>query len=680
MPVLDTPPSMEGAIDASWAKAATLKLDTDFTYRRPAEEPTTVYIGQNADNLDVAFAVTQPEGEIASQETNSSSVLGDDYVGVYLFPQGTAGITYSFIANPRGARYQTSSENTVYTPQWVAVGRETPTGYTVTMRIPLGIIRSGGSRSWRAQFVRANVKSGGTDVWAYDARAASLTDPAFAGTITAIGAGAGTTATSRGIARLQPYALSESTSKENGGSTSRVGADFALPVAPTMSFVGTLHPDYSNVEIDQQTIAPTAYARQYVEVRPFFTQAASYFNEHQACLSCPTTLYTPSIPTFGQGYAFEGTQGYANFAAYDAIGDERNDAAQALNYVYENPSIAYSANLQHVSVTTTGLSDAATTLDMGYSNQRSHLFAYANLGQDRGTNVTDPTLGNYVESGLGYADATTTGGISVQSIGAQFDPVDGYVAQTDITGYESIFEKTLNFSPRATLHDVVMTGFYSRYNNHFDQLAQTNAFAQVNVDFRDLVTLHVFGNASGVRTFDGEFLPFDGNGATIGYRMNTSTPTYVEYSGGEYYHGTLDSWTYLTTLPLGRQLHLVLETDENRYGTSWPREQSTEQWLERAGLDWQLSAGASFDLGVRRVIGQNLPNSFEPLLYDAPAACLENPYNPGCLVNAGNVTVAFHFLASRNEFYVVYGNANNLSTEPALFLKWIRYIGAEKGT
>ena len=680
VPVLVAPASMNGTIDDSWGKAAMLKLETDFTYRRPAEEPTTVYVAQDGSYLDVAFAVTQRGGQVASQETNSSSVLGDDYVGVYLFPQGVAGIAYSFIANPRGARYQTSSENTFYTPQWVAVGHGTPTGYAVTMRIPLGVIRSGGSTSWRAQFARSSVKTNSLDVWTYDAHASSATDPAFAGTITAIGAGEHRTSASRGQARLQPYALSESTSKENGGSTSRVGADFALPVAPTMSFVGTLHPDYSNVEIDQQTIAPTAYARQYFEIRPFFTQAASYFNEHQACLNCPLTLYTPSIPIFGQGYAFEGTQGYASFAAYDAIGEGRNDAAQALNYTYENPSIAYSANLQHVSVTTAGLSDATTTLDLGYNDQHSHLFAYTNLGQDRGTNVTDATLGNYFESGVGYADATTVAGISAQSIGAQFDPVDGYVEQTDIAGYESVFNKTLNFRPNATLHDVSISAFYSRYNNHFDQLAQTNSGSQVNFDFRDLMTIHVYAGASAVRTLDGEFLPFDGNGAAIGYRMNTSTPTYAEYAGGEYYHGVLDTWTYLTTLPLGRKLHLVLEADENRYGTSWPGEESTQQWLERAGLDWQLSRDASLDVGLRRIIGQNLPNSVEPLLYDSPAACQANPYNPGCFVNAGNVTVAFHFLAARNEFYVVYGNANDLSTEPALFLKWIRYVGAEKGT
>jgi len=49
-------------------------------------------------------------------------------------------------------------------------------------------------------------------------------------------------------------------------------------------------------------------------------------------------------------------------------------------------------------------------------------------------------------------------------------------------------------------------------------------------------------------------------------------------------------------------------------------------------------------------------------------------------VSAGNVSLAFHFLAAHNEFYVVYGDPNSLATTPALFVKLIRYIGAEKGT
>jgi hypothetical protein len=681
VPVLDAVPSMSGALDATWQKAAQFTLDTDFTNRRPAAEPTKVYVGQENGNLDIAFDVQQKESQIASQETNSSSVLGDDYVGAYFYPQGVSGISYTFIANPHGARFQTSSENTAYSPQWVSLGHGTPGGYVVTMRIPLGIMRSGGSTSWRAQFIRENVSTNSLDVWSFDARSSSAGDPIFAGTIKDVGAGALTsTPSSRPKARIQTYALSESTSKANGGSTSRIGADFAIPIAPTVSFVGTLHPDYSNVEVDQQTISPSAYARQYAEVRPFFTQAASYFNEHSACSDCPETLYTPAIPTFGQGYAVEGTHGYATFAAFDAIGDQRNDAAQSLNYNFENTNESFSINGQHVGVTADGFSDATTTLNLGYSDLRGHLFAYANLGQDRGSFVTDPSLGNYLETGGGYSDATSVILANLQQIGAQFDPIDGFVSQTDIQGYELVGEKTINFAPKTVLHDISTQIFYARYNNHFGQLAQTDASGQINFDLRDLFSVHLYLGSSGIRTLSDEFLPFQNNGAMVGYRMNTSTPSYVSYSGGNYYHGSLQAWTYYATVPMGRKVHLALETDEDQYGTVWAGETTTRQWLERVGVDWQFNRQASFDLGVRRIIGANIPNAFQPLVYDDPQVCNVNPYNPGCFVDAGNVTAAFHFLTAKNEFYVVYGNADNLSTEPSLFLKWIRYIGAEKGT
>jgi hypothetical protein len=680
VPVLATAPSMNGTIDDSWAKAAALSLDTDFTFKRAAGEPTRVYVAQDGGFLDVAFAVTQKEARNASQVTNSSSVLSEDYVGVYLYPQGTTGIAYGFFANPNGARYQTSSENSAYSPQWAAAGKSTPDGYTVTMRIPLDVIRSGGSTSWRAQFVRSTVATGGESVWSYDGRAQGLADPAFAGTLDGIGAQPQQKAAARPQPRVQIYGLGEATTPANGGNASRVGADFSIPVTPTASFVGTLHPDYSNVEVDQQTIAPSAFARQYAEVRPFFTQSASYFNQHLSCSNCPQTLYTPAIPTFAQGYALEGTQGHVQFAAFDAIGDARSDNAQTINYNFEDPATIFSVDVQRVGVEAPGLSDVTTTVATGYDDQKLHGFAYVNVGQDRGTNVTDPALGNYFEGGAGYLDSTTTAVLNLQSVGEQFDPVDGYVAQTDIDGYEFYGNKQLNFSPKALLHDIDADAFYARYDNRLGQLAQTGANAQINFDFKNLMAVHVYAGNSGIRVFDGEFLPFANNGAMLGYKVDTPTPTFVAYTGGGYYHGTLDAWTYLTTLPVMRKVRLGLELDENQYLTSWKGETTTRQWLERASVDWQLSSGASFDAGVRRIIGPNLPNSFEPLVYDAPAVCAANAYNPGCYVNASNVSLAFHLLASKNEFYVVYGDANNLSTEPALFLKWIRYIGAEKGT
>ncbi len=688
VPVFKVVPSMNGVVDASWNGAAKLTLDMDFSYRRPAAETTTVYVGQESGYLDVAFVAAQKEALTQTQETNGSSVQNDDYVAVFLSPNGVHGFSYGFYANPRGARFQTSSENTAFSPQWTAASVKSPAGYSVTMRIPLGVIRSGGSKTWRVQFLRYVVATNSLDVWTYSALESSATDPTFFGVLSDVGAQERVSA--RPQPRIQPYLLGEAASQSVGGSTSRIGVDASIPFAPTDSFVASLHPDYSNVEVDQQTIAPTAFARQYSEVRPFFTQMAPFFDEWFSCNNCPNPLYTPAIPTFAQGYAVEGSQGALTYAAFDALGDNRSDDAQAVNYASENEQQSVSLNLQRVGVTAPGLVDDVTTLDTGYLDQTSHLAAYFNLGADRGTLVTDPQEANYFEGGPLYVAPTTIAGINYQRVGAQFDPVDAYVSQTNIEGYEAFAKRIFNFSAQDMLHDIYALTFFTQYDNDEKQLAQTIGLAQVNVDFRNLMTVHLFTTDERLITPSGEFLPFTANGFAVGYRMGyaningssstTNTPSYISYTAGPYYHGKLDAWTYLTTLPLIHHLTLSLETDEDRYDTVYPGEQGTTQWLERASLDWQLNRYAQFDIGVRRIIGGNLPNSFQELSLASPSVCFGNPYYPGCMVHAGNVSLAFHFLAARNEFYVVYGNPNDLSTYPALFVKWIRYIGAEKGT
>jgi len=688
VPVLKTAPSMDGVIDTSWHGAAKTSLDVDFQHRRAAAEPTAVYVGQENGYLDVAFEATQREPLVETQVTNGSSVQDDDYVAVSLSPQGIQGFSYVFYANPRGARFQTSSENTAYSPQWSAAGVKTSSGYSVTMRIPLSAIKSAGSVAWRAQFSRYIVATDAINAWTYSSRESQVSDPTFFGVLH--GMETQGRVANRPRPRIQPYLLGEAASHSVGGSTSRIGVDASIPIASTDSFVASLHPDYSNVEVDQQTIAPTAFARQYGEVRPFFTQMAPFFDQWFSCNNCPTPLYTPAIPTFAQGYAFEGSQGPLTYAAYDAIGDQRSDNAQTLNYTDENEQHSLSLNLQRVGVDAPGIVDDETTLYTGYLNQSSRWGGYFNLGTDRGTFVTDPQEANYFEGGPLYVAPTTVFGINYQRVGAQFDPVDGYVPQTNIAGYEAFAKRIFNLSPQSMLHDVYSLVFYTKAFNDQRQLAQTIASAQVNIDFRNLMTVHLYSSSEGLITPSGEFLPFDNNGLTVGYRMGyaningststTNTPSYISYTGGPYYHGKLDAWTYLTTLPLRRRFTLALETDEDRYDSAYPGERGTTQWLERVSLDWQLNRYAQIDFGVRRIIGPNLPNSFQPLSLATPNVCSSNPYYPGCMVSAGNVSLAFHFLAAHNEFYVVYGNPNELSTYPAVFLKWIRYIGAEKGT
>ncbi len=684
-------PSMKGRVDESWAHAAAISLAYDFTYRRQAAPPLIAYVAQDGGGLDVAFQISDRRAPVAVQRANGSSVLSDDYVGVYLAPLGSQGIDYGFFANPNGARYQTSTENSLYSPSWSVASGRTEGGYVVTMRIPFAILRSGSSETWKAQFVVSGAANGSLAVWSFSPQAGLVSDPTYFGALGGIAPASTNRKAARGLPRIQVYGLGQAASASYGGTAFRFGADLSLPIASNSSFVAALHPDYSNVEIDQQTINPTAFTRQYTEVRPLFTQGSSYYNNN-VCTNCPVTLYTPSIGAFSQGYAVEGTQGHFGFAAFDAIGSQRTDQAQTLDYTYKDSARSIGAYFQRVEANEPGVSDVATTLDLSYTNQHSHFFLYSNNGMDRGSLVSDTKQGNYFEDGFGYSDASSYYVLAYQRVGRYFEPYDGYVAQSDIAGYLLSLQKVETFSAKAWVHDANAVIFAGRYVDHLGNLSQIDALEQLNLDLKNLFVFRVTASALGVRTQGGEFLPFDGNSVTLGYHMSTDTqsgnsgtlvgnaPTYVQYTGGPYYHGELDAWSYVATLPIATRIHIGVEADEDRYGTKYSGEETTAQWLERASLDFQMSHDAQLDIGVRRLIGANLPVFYAPLTESASGACLTNPYLPGCVLDATNVSIAFHFLASHNEFYLAYGMPNSLATTPAVLLKWIRYIGAEKGT
>jgi hypothetical protein len=668
LPPLTAEPPIDGRIGSAWGPAASASLATDFTNRRPADEATTARIAQRGNALYVAFDVSQREPIVATTVTNGSSVTSDDYVEVALSPNGPLGFQYAFYANPTGARYQTSSENSAYTPPWEAAVVRRDGGYTVTMRIPLSIIRSGGRTEWRAQFVRATVHANALDVWAFDAHASSVADATYFGTIADVGKTAGSEA-SRPRPRAQIYGLGELTTKANGGDTSRVGADFALPIASTASILASIHPDYSNVEIDQQSIAPTAFLRSYSEVRPFFTQAAQPFNATFSCTNCPQLLYTPSIPTYRDAYAAEGTRGPLTFAAFDAVGVGRDDSAETLDYSSSTSTRALNVSAQNVTVDERdGIRDEVSSFSSGVLDQHTHFGAYLNYATESGTTVADSREGTYYQTGFIYATATTTGVIDWNHLGADFAPLDAYVAQNDVSGPQAYFSKTIPFKANTILHDVSVNTFDAHFTNHAGQPSQNDLSSQVNVDFSDLLTVHAYYGESAVRTQANEYLPFDGSGALVGYKFNTATPTYVQFNGGPYYHGKLDAWTYLTTLPVVKKVHLTLEADRASYLTAYPGESGGTQWLDRTTLDYQVNKETQFDLGARRIVGPNLPVSYAP-----------PNFTP---LNAGNVTAALHFLSrsGRSEIYLVYGDPNSLATTPAFFAKYILYLGAPKGT
>lgn len=661
LPKVAKGPAIDGTLnDPEW-KSDAVKVDLAWNLRgqQPANQPTTAYMLTDGKYLYVGFDAQQRQPSAAGQHTNDTSLNNDDSVTVFFWPNGTNGFEYSFSANPIGTRVSYSSENTAYAPQWKSAARVHDGGYTVTMRIPLDALKGAGSGTWGLQFARFIAATQDDFVWQHAQQQGFGNEGSslYSGFL----AGIPVQAALRPKPRIGIYELGQIASQSIGGSTSRIGADISVPVTAGSSFVATLHPDYSNVELDQQTIQPTAYQRFYQEVRPFFTQLQNFYN-NATCVGCTgQELYTPSIPTPRSGYAVEGKQGPASFAAFDAIGiDGRRDDAEALRLTTQDKKSALF--VQRVGVNLPGLRDDTTYVSASHDSLKG-LFEYAGYGTESNPLITDPSQAKRREAGFGvYAP---NGGIyfSLRHLGAQYSPYDGFFQQPDVAGYDLNGDYTWYYKQSAFFPRVIVAANLDRYHGSTAGLNQTDATFAAGADVEKLWHVRVQTGSSYLRLGDGTFTPVTQNGVDLYYHYHTPTVTQLSWYTGRFGPGRVDAWTRATTLKAGPRGYLAVEADSNvqwlDLGTRYT------SWLEKATYTYENGSNSSIGIGVRRIIGQF------PIVSNA----YQNPY-----LNGWNLSLAYHVRFAHNELYMVYGDANAFQTSPRFIIKLIEYAGADKGT
>jgi len=672
VPTVAAAPTLDPkAAVAEWAAAASATLPWDVTNQRKSTEAATARIATDGKNLFVRFDAPQRETLLAQQHANDVGDGTDDEVWIDVWPSGNTGFYYQFAATSNGTHYQYSSENTAYAPTWESHGIAYPGGFTVTMRIPIGVMRGSGNKgAWKVQFVRIIRSTGEREIWSYGPLQTGGDDVTYAGQLIGLAPATYT----RPKPRLAVYGLGAAGSDTSGLTTSRTGADLSLPITATTSFFATLHPDFSNVEVDQQTIAPTAFARSIAEVRPFFTQASNYLDPFN-CVACPgiTELYTPAIPTPRDGYALEGKQGPLSFAVFDAIGNGRGDGAAA--FTLQSPDAHWRLSEQTVDVNMAGLSDHLSTTGLSY-NDSKHISTYFNYGSDSGTNVLAGNQAQRYDGGLYYY--TNTFGIagSVRKVGEFYNPVDGFVQHPDVAGYAIYANKIFLFDKTSWLNSIQTGIFLTRYHNHLGELDQTDNGAWLDVLTRNLVDIQFNSGSDYLLLNSGVFTPTSQPGASITWHSGSSnnpgsneshgssaTPTSVTYNAGRFGPGRVESWFRSSTMRAGNRGTLSLEADDTRdYLDSGA---TNIQWLERLGYTYTPGATSSLAVGIRHITGTG------PVV-DINA--------PPTFTRAWNLSFALHKRLPHDEFYFAYGDASQLSTVPQVIFKLIHYFGAEKGT
>jgi hypothetical protein len=657
VPTVQAPPKIDGTLsDAAWKSAAHVQLGWDFSFRKPADQTTDAYVMVDAKYVYVAFVAKQKQAITATQHTNDQPLPADDVVRVYFWPAGDSGNEYGFVANPAGTRYEFSSENTAFSAVWDAVTTRQPDGYTVTERIPLNVMRGDGRTTWRIQFDRRIRATNQVLEWAYNIAQGGTDNSLFAGYMHGMDIAA---RNARTKPRVAVYGLGEYAPASLGGSTSRTGLDLALPITATSSFVATFHPDYSNVELDQQSISPTAFPRRYSEVRPFFTQSASFFNalDCNDCLGYPW-LYTPGIPTPRDGYAIEGKQGYATFAGFDAVGAQRNDSAQYFSW--KSPDRKLQAIYQRVGVDLPGMHDVAQYVQPVVGNYHNFNM-YATFGDEYGTQVTTPGEGRYREYGANLFTPKSGIFAAYHDLGSQYAPLDAFNQINDIKGPSVYAYREFDYGVHDFVQSVTASVDYAKYHDHTGTTNYTYDSLNVTANTRNQWTLQL--------TTGSQFLRFAGspggltnqNGVYLAYGANTSYPSSITYDLGRFGGGFLHVLDLETSVPVTHRGTLSLSA----YNTNQALDAggSLSQWLERISFGYQLDSSQSIAIGVRKIFGTG------PTFFTAPE-----------YINGTNLSFAYYRRMHGAELYFAYGTPNTLNTQHDLLFKIIRYIGAEKGT
>lgn len=640
------------------------------------------------DNIYVGFWCDQTEPVTAQQRTNNVGFGTDDFVGFGIDTGGNADRVYLFEITPAGTRFQQASENTRYRPHWSGAAHLAQGRWTAMLVIPMRVLRlaPGTAQNWRLNFVRFVAQDTQRLSWGYngnmdtgsgfpallDARywpaahgvALAHRPPKPPASIDVYALGSG------GTDRDEFVTASGTSFRRNPRST---GIDVVYPVTATMSFVGALNPDFSNVDVDQLTITPQVFPRNLTEYRPFFAQGANFINNDITQLGFNEapyqTFYSPSIGTFDRGFKLEGTLGkYQSLGLLEARG--QNDLTStpfddvAFGYKHVLPSRTFGYWTNGVIANHGSVHDNVFELGMQARDLRTGWVGAIFHGRESGTTVADASRAIATYGFIDHQNANHEALIGFRDIGPLYNPVDGFTPISDVRGLGAYYNAFGSGPAHSPLRDGNVFVYADRFFDESGAVHKADAGIVANGNLRNDVSLNLSTIQSEVRSYGGNFqtgYPFYRNGLTqpfdqtsigVGYRQNSPSPTFAQYSWGPFGDFYLQQLTSTATRQIGKRYTLSFEYDgtrEKKYVGS-----ADGQWLRKASFGWSIDPDTTLSLAIRSISGNGgfaLPGvNFSGgihRLYDSGDELFISFGTPGANQTVNRFLVKYSFKAGR---------------------------------
>ena len=658
-----SPPSLT-AIDAQWKSGVAASGFFDFTDRQPARYETRAYLLYDDRNLYVAFSCAQAGVPItAAQRIDHAGVGSDDHVGFGIDTAGNGSRTYEFRVNPLGVHDESSSENARYAPRWRSFARVDAAGnYDVFMAIPLSDIRAqrAGVQRWRFNFERFIAARNADQTWAYEPAMQSIGSVQYWPWLTGIRIA--------GTARPQPqadaYVLESAGSQrdyfQNGiGTFERTqprlaGLDVTYPFTSTLAFVGTLNPDFSNVEEDQTTVQLQEFAKSYQEYRPFFAQGAGYINALPSIgvFGGNTMFYSPAIGIFNRGLKIEGTLGSSALGMLNVVGPGVDD--DAAGYAYTTDNGALSIDAQAVLANHTGVRDETAGAGLQRLNRRSGEFTQFDFSGENGTLVDGAHDFNLAE---GLQNQHFTAIAYYRDTSAGYGPIDGYTAVSDARGPSFKIGYAGTGSGSSPLLSYSINLFGDRYLARDGSVREADLNSFYNVQFKNLISLQGFFGPSELQVAPGVIEPFNRRQIQFGYRLGTPQPLTLAYTWGPFANGFVQQTEFVDERVMGPYA-ASFEYDGNIERPRAGAPITNSQWLRRFAITRSFGRDASIGLALRGINGTG-----------------------GFAQPGTNLSVLYQQrFASQDLLYLEYGTPAAAQTLHRFIVKYVFHAGGESGS
>lgn len=679
----------------------------DLTTRTTAPLKTDARISYDDKNLYVTFTADQRGTPIVAQQTTDDVGFGlDDFVGVGIDTSDNASLVYFFYVTPRGTRYQQSSENALYRPAWTASAHVGKGGWTATMAIPRSALHAPHGHAagkWRINLVRNLAALNEHYTWAYDS---SMLDGAIGAAWPAYGnaiywpnvhaPSAATAPVAMRRTRLELYGL-ESAGRgrtmfqQSDGAFMRTpvrmtGLDLSYAITPTIHFAGTLNPDFSNVDADQQTITPQEFRRNLTEYRPFFAEGASFFDPEDVPVGYFLSLrnqlfYSPTIGRFDRGLKIEGTHGSGSFGVmsfrgYDQAGQNVFDD-RVFSYKFADPQkrLEYWADGVFANH---GQAGSDRTVEGGFYHRNAI----------SGAILTANYAGQYVPGARRHSFNGMAGVmkshywalVSYEDLSPQYGPLDGYTAESDLRGPNAYLKI---FGSNSAVRNWRVGVFADRLLDASGAVHELDNYVALYATFKNGWSIDNVGPSVGLLRSYATAVPPNGCsdpklprsyytgypsyfcgrtdrynvfGGGFGYKEGTPNPLTFYIAEGPYGPNFLHVYDVSHTRTLG---HLTVSFDYNGVlQRSLGGDVLDSQWLRRISVGTAVWRGATLSASLRDISGRG---GFA---------------NPGADLSAA-LDARF---PDGDELYLNFGSPSADVTLDRTILKFVHRFGSQPGT